>query len=383
LVADLAQIIKYEGDNATFVWKHPVEDFNSTTQLIVHESQEAVFFMNGQALDLFGPGRHTLESQNIPLVRGLLNWPTSGKTPFHCEVYFVNKTEQMAIKWGTDSHVQYVEPTYNFPLKIGASGEMTLRVENSRKLLVKIVGTAASLGQASLSQMFRLFLMARIKPYLAQTMGGGGVSIFDVDSRMGEISESLRERLVPDFSGYGLSLEQFFVTTIVKPEGDRAYEKFKELRVRQYADVAEAQLRQTVGIIDKQAEAQKTVIEAQGIAQKRQIEGYTYQQERGLDVAEAVARNEAVGQMGNLGIGLGMIGGVAGGIGGTVAGITSEALGQAPLGMGNPQNNPGHAPEDDISAFRQKLEKLKAMKETGILSDEEFDAEKKKLVSEL
>ena len=64
-MAHIADIIKYEGDNSTFVWKHPCEDFNSMTQLIVHESQEAIFFMNGEALDLFGPGRHTLETQNI------------------------------------------------------------------------------------------------------------------------------------------------------------------------------------------------------------------------------------------------------------------------------------------------------------------------------
>ena len=61
-MGQIAQIIKYEGDNSTFVWKHPNEDFNSLTELIVHESQEAVFFMNGQALDLFGPGRYTLEN---------------------------------------------------------------------------------------------------------------------------------------------------------------------------------------------------------------------------------------------------------------------------------------------------------------------------------
>ena len=64
IMANIAQVIKYEGDNTTFIWKHPVEDFNTGTQLIVHESQEAIFFMNGQALDLFGPGRHTLETQN-------------------------------------------------------------------------------------------------------------------------------------------------------------------------------------------------------------------------------------------------------------------------------------------------------------------------------
>ena len=62
----IAEVIKYEGDNSTFIWKHPLEDFNSLTQLVVHESQEAIFMMNGQALDLFGPGRYTLKTQNIP-----------------------------------------------------------------------------------------------------------------------------------------------------------------------------------------------------------------------------------------------------------------------------------------------------------------------------
>ena len=148
----IVDIIKYEGDNSTFVWKHPCEDFNTTTQLIVHESQEAIFFMNGQALDLFGPGRYTLETQNIPLLRKFANIPTDGKTPFHCEVYFINKTEQMAIKWGTDSKVQYVEPTYNFPLSIGASGEMALSVNDSRKLLVKLVGAERVLESNQLVQ---------------------------------------------------------------------------------------------------------------------------------------------------------------------------------------------------------------------------------------
>ena len=141
-------VIKYEGDNSTFIWKHPREDFNKLSQLIVHESQEALFFMNGQALDLFGPGRYTLESQNIPLLNKLVKIPTGGESPFHCEIYFINKTEQMAIKWGTDSKVQFMEPTYQFPIQIGACGEMSLRAEDSRKLLLKLVGTETSLDQA-------------------------------------------------------------------------------------------------------------------------------------------------------------------------------------------------------------------------------------------
>lgn len=93
-MSQIAEIIKYEGDNSTFIWKHPCEDFNSSTQLIVHENQEAIFFMNGQALDLFGAGRYTLETQNIPKIGKLLNRTTGDQTPFHCEVYFINKTEQ-------------------------------------------------------------------------------------------------------------------------------------------------------------------------------------------------------------------------------------------------------------------------------------------------
>ena len=166
----IADLIKYEGDNSTFIWKHPCEDFNSMTQLVVHESQEAIFFMNGQALDLFGPGRYTLETENIPKIGKLLNRATGDTSPFHCEVYFINKTEQMSVKWGTDSKVQYIEPTYGFPLSIGASGEMSLRVEDSRKLLVKLVGTENFLGQQKLVGFFRAFLMTRVKTYIAQVM---------------------------------------------------------------------------------------------------------------------------------------------------------------------------------------------------------------------
>ena len=85
-MSQVAQVIQYEGDNSTFVWKHPIEDFYTGTQLLVHESQEALFFLNGQALDLFGPGRHTLQSQNLPLVGQLLSRPTGDTSPFHCEV---------------------------------------------------------------------------------------------------------------------------------------------------------------------------------------------------------------------------------------------------------------------------------------------------------
>lgn len=322
----ITDIIKYEGDNSTFIWKYPCEDFNSLTQLIVHESQEAIFFMNGQALDSFGPGRYTLETQNIPLIGKALNLATGGKSPFHCEVYFINKTEQMSIKWGTDSKVQYVEPTYGFPISIGASGEMSLRADNARKLLLKLVGTENFLGQQKLVSFFRAFLMTRVKTYIAQVMKSNAINIFEIDENLSVFSESIKKLLINDFAEYGVALEQFFITTIVKPDGDRQYEKFKDLHFRQYADIAEAKLRQQTDLIHAQTEAQKVVIDSQAQATKRAQEGYTYAQERGFDVAEKVAANEGVGQMTNLGVGLGTMAGVGGVVGGVVGTAVGDAL---------------------------------------------------------
>lgn len=375
-MAKIAEIIKYEGDNSTFIWKHPCEDFNYLTQLIVHESQEAIFIMNGQALDMFGAGRYTLETQNIPLIGKVLNKATNDKTPFHCEVYFINKTEQMNIKWGTDSRVQYIEPTYGFPLSIGASGEMSLRAEDSRKLLLKLVGTENYLGQQQLAGYFRSFLMTRVKTYIAQVMKTNSINIFEIDENLTMFSNAIKNLLIGDFAEYGVALEQFFVTTVLKPDGDRQYEKFKELHFRQYADIAEAKLKQQTDLIYAETEAQKTIIDSKAQATKRAQEGYTYQQERGFDVAEKVAQNEAVGEFTNMGVGFGTMAGVGGAVGGMVGGMMSDAMGSA-------MNPAPTNPTDSMAEFKAKVEKLTVMKEAGMLSEEEFNSMKAKLLSEI
>ena len=376
----IAELIKYEGDNSTFIWKHPSEDFNSLTQLVVHESQEAIFFMDGQALDLFGPGRYTLETQNIPQIGKLLSRSTGDKTPFHCEVYFINKTVQMAIKWGTDSKVQYIEPTYGFPISIGASGDMALRAEDSRKLLLKLVGTENNLSQEKLVSFFRAFLMTRVKTYIAQVIKAKAINIFEIDENLTAFSEDIHRLLIPDFADYGISLDRFFVTTIVKPDGERQYEKFKELHFRQYADIAEAKIRQQTDIIYAQTEAQKVVIDSQAQATKRAQEGYTYAQERGFDVAEKVAQNEAVGQFTNMGVGLGTMAGVGGAVGGAVGSAVNDAMKATtePAVTPQPMNE-----TNDMTAFKAKIEKLLVMKDAGLISEEEFATAKAKLLADI
>ena len=285
----------------------------------------------------------------------------------------------MSIKWGTDSKVTYIEPTYGFPIAIGASGEMSLRAEDSRKLLLKLVGTENFLGQQKLVSFFRAFLMTRVKTYMAQYMKNNAVSIFEIDEHLTAFSESLHTQLKPDFADYGISLERFFVTQVVKPDGDRQYEKFKELHFRQYADIAEAKLRQQTDLIYAQTEAQKVIIDSQAQATKRAQEGYTYAQERGFDVAQTVAANEAVGQFTNMGVGLGTMAGV----GGVVGGVVGNAVNGAMNAAAETPAPASAAPADDMAAFKAKVEKLTVMKDAGLITEDEFKTMKAQLLASI
>ncbi len=414
-MGEICELLKYEGDNSTFVWKHPSEDFNTLTQLVVHESQEALFFMNGAALDLFGPGRYTLETQNIPKIGKFLNRATDDQTPFHCEVYFANKTEQMSIKWGTDSKVQYLDPQYGFPLSIGLSGEMALKISDTRKLLIKLVGTESVLTQSTLTDYFRAFLMTRIKTYVAQVIMANSINIFEIDENLTLFSDSIHKLLTPDFADYGLELTRFLVTNVVKPDGERQYERYKAIHYDQVLAIKEAELRQKTEIINAQTDAQKVIIDSQAQATKRMQEGYTYQQERGFDVAEDLARNESSGsELRNDMMGLGMGVRLGGTMGTLMGGIVDSTFGSSGLMQpvnnqggfnANAQNNmaasgvPGMinlkeepaptapeepaSPSDDLVAFKMKVDKLTMMRDAGILSEEEFNAQKNELLKML
>lgn len=221
---ELLKVIKFEGDDDTLVWKHPDEDFNTQSQLIVHESQEAILFRDGQALDSFGPGRYTLETQNIPLLRGLINLPTEGESPFHCEVYFINKAYALNLQWGTSSRFQVLDPTFEVPLSVGASGSMEFVVEDSRKFLIKVVGTQRIVTADKLLFYFREKTVTKVKSYLSTIMSE--VSYLTINQHLEEISEALLEKLNEDYSFYGIKLINFYVSTIIIPNEDT--ERIKE-----------------------------------------------------------------------------------------------------------------------------------------------------------
>lgn len=233
----IVDIIKYEGDNSTFIWKHPCEDFNTTTQLIVHESQEAIFFANGQIVDVFGAGRHTLETQNIPLLRKIINISTGGKSAFHCEVYFINKTVQMAVKWGTDSKVRFLDANLGIPLEIGACGEMNLAVVDSRKLLLKLVGTMRGIAWGengvgftkSIQNSFRPLISTTVKSHLSAAIKSNNINILEIDENLEMLSKIMLDRIIGGFEEYGLTIPQFYITNIALPENDPNFKRMKEL----------------------------------------------------------------------------------------------------------------------------------------------------------
>lgn len=335
----IADVIKYEGDNKTIIWKHPSEDFNKFTQLIVHQSQEAVFFMNGEALDTFGPGRHTLDTENIPVLTRFLNRFTGDENPFHCEVYFINKVEQMAIKWGTPEQF-YINEDINgisVPFKIGARGEMSIKVDDSRKLLLKLVGTEDVLTQDKFVEYFFSIVVSKVKSSISKTMRERKISIFTVDENLVELSDCLKGELAEDLADYGVVLERFIVASIKKPEGEPEYEKFKKLRVGRAIDLQAAQLEQELLNIEKRGEVERTVMESQGMAIKRQQEGYTYQEEQTFRAVNTAAANEGVGQYSNVGIGLGMMTGLGASIGNQVSGMATGVLNN--IGNNNTDNN--------------------------------------------
>lgn len=271
-MAKMCEVLKYEGDNSVFIWKHPVEDFNLGTQLIVHESQEAIFFRDGQALDLFGPGRYTLETQKLPLLHKLYKLPSNTEETFHSEVYFINKVVQMAIKWGTPEKVRFIDPLTGVPLELGVSGEMNLQVADSRKLLVKLVGTTRGIAwesgegmSKSLQSAFRPMITTAVKSNLAAVIKDNAIDILEVDENLDLISARLKESVVPGFEEYGLTIPQFYVTHIVLPDDDPNFKRIRELHtITLQTRVIQAQA--TVKTAEAQAQAQYRTAEEQSRA---------------------------------------------------------------------------------------------------------------------
>ncbi len=337
-------VIKYEGGNDTLVWKHPIQDFTMGSQLIVHESQEALFVKNGEALDLFSSGHYLLQTQNIPMTSRLFKVPVEDGDIFQSEIYFINQTVQMGIKWGTDTKVRLFDPISGLHIELGACGEFNLRVSDSRKLVVKLVGTSSGLSTSHLLSTgnqggnvtgmhgyFRSMIVTYVKSFLAQVIKEKAINILEIDSYLEDISLSLKDKINEGLSEYGLSMPEFFVTRILTPDDDPNFKRLKQQYADKYLKIREEEIRRAEAeamaerkAVEASTEARLRMIQAQGEAEALKIKGeaeaaaYRMQAQaeademrmKGFTYAEETARKVGLGAVEN---GFGAIGEGGGG----------------------------------------------------------------------
>ncbi len=289
----IVDVIKYDGNPDVFAWKYPNSELGTWTQLIVNESQEAILLKGGQICDIFGAGRHTLDTANIPILNKLINLPFGGRSPFSAEVWYINKVFSLDVKWGTSTPIQLQDPKYKVFVPVRAFGQFGIQIEDSYKFLLKLVGTLAQFDKNSILKFFRGVYLTKAKDVISSYLVHKNISVLEINAYLDEMSTYLREKISPTFEQYGIKLVSFFVNDINVPEDDKAVVQLKNA-------------------LAKRAEMD--------------IVGYSYQQERSFDTLEGAATNPNSMQGGLMGagIGLGMGVGVGGVVGQQFGGLTQN-----------------------------------------------------------
>jgi membrane protease subunit (stomatin/prohibitin family) len=190
-------------------------------QLVVHESQEAVLYRDGKALDVFGPGRHTLSTQNIPILTKLLALPFGGTSPFRVAVVFVNKRTFLDQKWGTREPVVFRDSELGM-VRLRAFGNYAYRIDDSQLFVNTVVGSQGLFETVRLQDFYRDVIVSRLNDLLGETLD----TIFDLPKFYDEMGTAAKARLAEDFAKYGVDLTDFYVNSITPP--DEVQEKMDE-----------------------------------------------------------------------------------------------------------------------------------------------------------
>ena len=210
------EVIQFSDNTGrTIVARVPSEgtaDIQVGAQLIVEQSQEAVFFRDGKALDVFGPGRHTLTTQNVPFLTGLLTIPWE-KSPFQAAVVFVGKQTFMDQKWGTSQPITVRDQDFGM-VRLRAFGRYAFRVSDSAVFVNTVVGTAGKTSTDQVADFLREMIVSR----LVDLLGTAKLSLLDLPARFDEIATGTRAKLGDSFAKYGLELTDFFLSSITPPE---------------------------------------------------------------------------------------------------------------------------------------------------------------------
>lgn len=326
------------------VWKWPgvsgaaSEALSIGTQLIVNQSQEAILVKGGQALDLFGPGTHTLATDNIPLLRKLVNLPFGGRTPFTAEVWYINKTVKRDLPWGTTSPIPLIDAKYEYPISVRAYGQWGMRIADSRAFVTQLVGSRVAADSKTVEDYFLGEIVQRVSSALAAFVTEQRLSVFDINTHLNNLSLSTAQAIQPEFGRFGIEVINFNVMRVSIPPEEQ--KKFQE-------------------VLGKKMEIQQ-------IGQATVGQGYTVM--RTFDTLEKAAQNEgSAGSLlaGGLGLGVGLGAGVP----------VGQQLGQA---LSTAPTSGGQAGEP-----AERLRKLKALLDAGVITAEDYERKKKEILDDL
>jgi len=287
--------IKYSGEEDELVWKFPYENLSIGAQLIVNQSQEAIFLKGGAIADIFGAGTHTLSANNIPILQKLINIPFGGRSPFTAEVWYVNKTIRRNLKFGTPQPIDLLDPLYGVSIPVRSFGEFGVQITDSSAFLQQMVGTLHLFTTNDIIEQFKSLIVQKLTASISKFIVQKEVTIVKINAYIDEVANYVRDAINEEFAQYGVRIANFNIASLNFNKEDPNVQK----------------------ILDSQSEAAK-----------RRMEGYTYQQERQLDVMETAAGNEGgAGQMMGAGMGLGMGFGIGGSFGqqiGNIAGVMQQ-----------------------------------------------------------
>ncbi len=188
-------------------------DFRLGSQVIVRESQAAVFFRDGKALDVFGPGRHTITTANVPLLVNLLGKLFDGRSPFTAEVYFVNLREFPERRFGTDQPIPFRDPDLGL-VRLRARGIYAMQIEDPRLFVANIVGQQGLYESRRIEEYLRRTIVSRFLDLLGETR----VGLFDLPALYDELSAGVRARVEEDFKRRGIRLKEVRIVAITPDE---------------------------------------------------------------------------------------------------------------------------------------------------------------------
>jgi len=282
-----------------YAYRFPETNLSTYTQLIVQESQEAILFSKGQIVGKFGPGKHTLNTENLPILRSLYGLPFGGKNPFTAEVWFVNKLQPYNIDWAID-RMDIHDADYNTGIPLIANGRYGLKITDAERFLIKIVGTKNSFDQNDLTDQFFGEFSTKTKSTILQFMINNKIGLKQISAHLDNISEHLKTLMLPFWENLGLELTKFYVTSIE---------------------------------VDSTTEVGRRVLDAISRQSAQSIGGYTWQQEKAFDVAKDAVdglANSNSGIMGAI-----VASNMMGGLGGAGGGVMQPQYNQPAFGSTN------------------------------------------------